>query len=138
MPDTNPDILNLLIVDDEPYLGEIYEGEFEEEVNAGHLRLRSFTGVTDCLQELDTLKGTAQIVIISDLHMPGLSGIDLLERTRDFQGNLDIYICSGSGLSSEREAALSYGAAGLLPKPIDLFKLRQMLVEKYGLHSLAS
>ena len=57
--------------------------------------------------------------VVSDIHMPGLSGIDLVERVAEMSDAPKVILITGHPDESWRERAMYSGAAGFLRKPIE-------------------
>jgi two-component system nitrogen regulation response regulator GlnG len=62
-------------------------------------------------------------VIVTDLRMPGMSGVDLLQRIRRIHGDVPVIIATGLETWDLCTAAESYGAVSCMIKPIDLEEL---------------
>ncbi|HHX19455.1 MAG TPA: response regulator [Clostridiaceae bacterium] len=66
-------------------------------------------------------------VLITDIRMPGLSGLELIEQLREHYPDLDIIIISGYGEFDYAQKALELGVRQYLTKPTDLIKLTSVL-----------
>lgn len=64
-------------------------------------------------------------LIISDIRMPGLSGLEVLAMLRDLDWYTPVIFMTGFGSRDTLEEALSLGAAAVLSKPFDLQELRR-------------
>jgi CheY-like chemotaxis protein/DNA-binding MarR family transcriptional regulator len=87
-------------------------------------------GASDALKALDLMaEGHSPTVIVSDIRMPGLNGLDFVERLGDFQGRVrpEIVFVSGHAGFDDAIAALRLGARDLLTKPIDLRRLIEVV-----------
>src|SRR4051812_39508509 len=62
-------------------------------------------------------------VVVTDLRMPGMSGVDLLQRIRRIHGDVPVIIATGLETWDLCTAAESYGAVSCMVKPIDLEEL---------------
>ena len=106
----------VLIVDDSPmmcrYLGLFLEKKFEV-----------FT-YTDSVKALTlVMSGFKPDLIVTDLDMPGLNGIALIQAIRKALPQVPLLVVSGSKQSTERIKALSVGADDLLTKPFHPLEL---------------
>lgn len=68
--------------------------------------------------------GAAPDLLISDLVMPGLDGIEAIEQLQEQVGHLRVIVITGSREARDREAARRIGAVRILDKPFDLDVLR--------------
>jgi len=66
--------------------------------------------------------------IVSDLDMPGMSGIDFCKRIKAIRPDIRIFLATGSGLIGAHEAT-SFGFCGMISKPFALESLRNALAE---------
>ncbi|MEM6548361.1 MAG: response regulator [Pseudomonadota bacterium] len=84
------------------------------------LQLTDYHSAEDWLTALDESEGLPDIVLL-DLRLPRLSGLDLLRRSRERPslGQVIFCICSGSLDQSDRRAALAAGAAAFVAKPLN-------------------
>ena len=64
------------------------------------------------------------ILILSDINMPGMSGLDLLPRARQARPDVPVIMITAYGDDETRRKAAEAGAAGLFTKPIDFPELR--------------
>ena len=74
------------------------------------------------------VKGTADpslILILSDINMPGMSGLEMLPKMRAERPNVPVIMITAYGDEATKRYALAQGAVGLLTKPIDFTLLRR-------------
>jgi putative two-component system response regulator len=81
--------------------------------SAGH----TVTGADSAEQALAMLEELDFDLVVSDVVMPGLSGLELLERVRERQASLPVVLVTGAGTYDTLSQALTRGAAGLVTKP---------------------
>lgn len=75
----------------------------------------------------DVFHPERQGCLILDLRMPGMDGLDLLERISEHQHELSIIVVSGSADHGEKVRARELGAVDFLSKPYDTKKLLGMI-----------
>ncbi|HEX6105507.1 MAG TPA: sigma-54 dependent transcriptional regulator [Gemmatimonadales bacterium] len=112
----------ILIVDDERTLARavrafLQESGYEAEVAA------------DAEQALNLLETLRPDVVFSDVRLPGMSGIDLLRRIREFDPALPVVIMTAYGTIEGAVEAVKLGAFDYIKKPVDLEELK-MLAER--------
>jgi DNA-binding NtrC family response regulator len=108
--------LRLLLVDDEQ--------EFVETL-ADRLKMRDLDASIACNAE-EALSAIAQEepdVIVLDLKMPGIHGIEVLRRVKQAYPNVEVIILTGHGSKKDEEAARRLGAFDYVKKPADLDSL---------------
>ena len=105
--------LRLLLVDDEQ--------EFVETL-ADRLKMRDLDASIACNGEeaLSAVEQEEPDVIVLDLKMPGIHGIEVLRRVREAYPNVQVIILTGHGSKKDEEAARRLGAFDYVKKPADL------------------
>ena len=68
-------------------------------------------------------------LVVSDIVMPGLSGLDLLESVRAMRPSLPVVLVTGAGTYENLSSALTRGAAGLVTKPFSHAQLQSAVAE---------
>ncbi len=116
------DGFRVLFVDDEEELvGAVVE----------RLELRNIdaAGATSGEQALALLEKNSFDVVVLDVRMPGLGGLDVIKRIKSSYPNLEVVLLSGHGSSEDVNEGLRLGAVDYLQKPVDLDVLIQILRE---------
>ncbi len=120
----------ILIVDDEPDILRIMGGLLQ---GIGYSVLTAESG----LQALDIFRNEAIDVIITDVKMPGMDGIELIRQVNSMQANLvQILVITGHGDITTAVDAMKLGAVNYLSKPINFAELEVALeqaIEKLNL-----
>lgn len=119
----------ILVVDDEQSLREICQDALED---AGYKVLHARQG-REAMQVLHSDTGGVDLVV-SDLRMPELNGMELLQRIRQEQIDVDFLIMTGYGTIETAVESMKLGAADYLPKPFNinhlLLKVEKVLQER--------
>ena len=114
----------VLVVDDEPDMEALFRQQFRRDVRAGRFDLAFAAGGAQALDEIGAARGRDIILLLSDINMPGMTGLELLRRARALRPELPVIMVTAYGDERTRQLALEGGAEGLLPKPIDFAALR--------------
>ena len=72
------------------------------------------------------------ILILSDINMPGMSGLELLPKAKAMRPDVPIIMITAYGDAETRRKALENGAEALLTKPIDFGALRSEIEMRVG------
>jgi CheY-like chemotaxis protein len=119
--------MNIVIVDDEPDVKALFEQRFRREIRQKQLVLHFAFSGEDALRLLAE-RGVADIVLIlSDINMPGMNGLELLKRIKDLYGHLKVYMITAYGDEDSHRRAVEYGCDDYLTKPIDFAVLRSRI-----------
>jgi CheY-like chemotaxis protein len=103
----------ILLVDD--------EREFVQTLSERLLMRDMGSAVTyDGESALDLVKEDEPDVMILDLKMPGIDGIEVLRRVKETQPEIEVIILTGHGSDADREECLRLGAFAYLQKPVDI------------------
>jgi len=76
------------------------------------------------LQRISDAGSQSLILILSDINMPGMSGLELLPKAKTLRPDVPIIMITAYGDAETKRKALENGAAALLTKPIDFGTLR--------------
>ncbi len=115
------DPLRILIVDDE-----------EELVSAlrERLNLRGFQaqGVTTGAAALELIEEAAFDVVLLDIKMPGLGGLEVIRQIKDLRPRLQVVLLTGHGSVKSVEEGMALGAFDYLMKPVKIDNLVGILM----------
>ena len=97
------------------------------------LRIRNFGShaVYDGQEALDFIKKDNPDVMVIDLRMPGIHGIDVLKQVKETNPQIEVIILSGHGSMENEQACMELGAFAFLHKPADLEKLSESIHAAY-------
>ena len=115
----------VLVVDDEPDVEPLFRQQFRREMREGLYRLDFALSGETALDMLDGLPGTEIILLVSDINMPGISGLDLLPIIKARRPDLPVFMISAYGDADTVNTARERGADQFLTKPVDFAKLRR-------------
>lgn len=120
--------MNILIVDDEPDVQPLFEQRFRKEVKRGDIRL-SFAHSGEGAFSYMEQHPSEVVLILSDINMPGMSGIELLRRIRQKYNAPPPIVMMITAYSDEEnyQQAMKYGADDFLTKPLDFNLLKEKL-----------
>jgi two-component system, chemotaxis family, chemotaxis protein CheY len=123
--------MHILVVDDEIDVKSLFEQRFRKEIKENIITLHfEFSG--ESALEYLTAKGTEAVIILSDINMPGMSGIELLKeiKTKPFSPSPVVIMITAYGDEENHNLAIKNGADDFLTKPIDFGLLKQRLLDK--------
>jgi CheY-like chemotaxis protein len=76
------------------------------------------------LQQINDTGGASLVLILSDINMPGMSGLEMLPKAKAARPKVPVIMITAYGDDNTKKKALEGGAEGLLTKPIDFVALR--------------
>lgn len=117
--------VRVLVVDDETDVQELFRQQFRREVRQGLYILDFALSAKEALAKLDGSVGEEIILIVSDINMPGMSGLDLLAVVKERRPDLPVFMISAYGDKDTVATALARGAREFLTKPVDFAQLKR-------------
>jgi CheY-like chemotaxis protein len=116
--------LLILVVDDEPDVEALFRQQFRRELRAGRFAMDFAQSAPMALQRISNAGDESLILILSDINMPGMSGLELVPKAKAIWPDVPIIMITAYGDAQTKRQALANGAEGLLIKPIDFGTLR--------------
>ena len=117
--------VRVLVVDDEPDIEALFRQQFRREVRQGLYLLDFALSGEAALDKLDGCVGEEIILLVSDINMPGMSGLDLLPKVKQRRPKLPVFMISAYGDAERVRTALDRGASKFITKPVDFPRLKQ-------------
>lgn len=121
--------MKILIVDDEQDVEIMFLQKFRREIKSKLLEVEfAFSGQ----QALDYLgqSGSPDVVyVFSDINMPGMSGLELLENIKSRFPYIQVSMISAYGDKDNYNKAIKSGAKGFFTKPVDFESLKNEIAE---------
>ena len=114
----------VLVVDDEPDVEMLFRQQFRRDLRDNRLKMDFAQSAASALQRISDAAGESLILILSDINMPGMSGLELLPRAKAARPDVPVIMITAYGDDNTRRKALEGGAEALLTKPIDFIALR--------------
>jgi CheY-like chemotaxis protein len=115
----------ILIVDDEPDVEALFRQQFRRDLRSGRFQMEFAPSASAALLRAAEVRDPSLILILSDVNMPGMSGLEMLPMVRARRPDVPVIMITAYGDAETRRKALERGAEGLLTKPIDFAVLRQ-------------
>ena len=121
--------VRVLVVDDEPDVEMLFRQQFRREVRQGLYILDFALSGRAALDKLEGSEGEEIILLVSDINMPGMSGLELLPVVKERRPELPVFMISAYGDSDTVAMALACGANQFLTKPVDFPRLKQDVLD---------
>lgn len=123
--------MKILVVDDETDVKVLFEQRFRKEIRSGEMNfLFAFSGE----QALEYLKANEHeaVLILSDINMPGMSGLELLREIKERYEKPPpvVMMITAYGDLDNYNQAMKLGADDFLTKPVDFTLLKEKLKTK--------
>ena len=115
----------ILVVDDEPDVEALFRQQFRRDLRTGRFQMEFAPSAPAALKRAVEIGEPSLILILSDINMPGMSGLEMLPEVRARRPDVPVIMITAYGDPETRRKAIERGAEGLLTKPIDFVVLRQ-------------
>ena len=116
--------LLILVVDDEPDVELLFRQQFRRDLKAERFTMEFAQSATAALHYIDNAGNASLILILSDVNMPGMSGLELLPKAKAVRPDVPVIMITAYGDVETKRKALENGADALFTKPIDFASLR--------------
>jgi len=116
--------LLILVVDDEPDVEALFRQQFRRDIRDGRFTMDFAQSGNSALNLISDAAEASLILILSDINMPGMTGLELLPKAKAARPDVPIIMITAYGDPETRRKAIEGGATGLLTKPIDFTVLR--------------
>jgi CheY-like chemotaxis protein len=115
----------ILIVDDNPNMSSLLS-EMLEVFDYQSVR------ANDGLEAIEKIQQNEISLVITDMRMPKMSGLDLLQKIKEIKPQLPVVVISGYALDEEGNNLLSNLADGFLNKPFKMSDIEDLLKQVVG------
>ena len=116
--------LLILVVDDEPDIEELFRQRFRRDLRDGRFTMEFAYSASAALDRITDAGEASLILILSDINMPGMSGLELLPKAKALRPDVPVIMITAYGDTETKRKAFEGGAEALLTKPIDFVTLR--------------
>ncbi len=114
-----------MVVDDEKSIQRLFEQRFRRELRNGTVKFQFAFSGEEALKQIENVNPN---LILSDINMPGMSGLELLQIVHKKYPALIIYMITAYGDEEKKQQAKNFGADEYLTKPIDFRSLKEKII----------
>ena len=111
--------LLVLVVDDEPDVELLFRQQFRHDLRVGRFNMEFAQSGEMALQRIAEATGVSLILILLDINMPGMSGLELLPKAKVARPGVPIVMITAYGDAETKRKALQRGAQGFFTNPLD-------------------
>ena len=116
--------LLILVVDDEADVEALFRQQFRRDLRAGRFVMEFAQSASAALQCISDAADASLILILSDINMPEMDGLELLPKAKALRPDVPVIMITAYGDAETKRKALERGADALFTKPIDFAMLR--------------
>ena len=122
----------VLVVDDEHDVEELFRQQFRRDLRAQRFTMDFAMSAADALEHIANTMDQSLILILSDINMPGMTGLEMLPKVKAMRPDVPVIMISAYSDDNTKRKAIESGAEGLLTKPIDFALLREQIDTRLG------
>ncbi|MBL0256787.1 MAG: response regulator [Bacteroidetes bacterium] len=119
--------MKMLVVDDEQDVEMLFSQRFRKELKNGEVLIHFAFSGEDALQFLRTLDPFDLVLVLSDINMPGMTGLELLRIIRTEFPTLRVMMVTAYGDQNNFDNAVAIGANDFVTKPVDFSLLKEKI-----------
>lgn len=120
--------MKIMVVDDEEDVLLLFRQKFRREIKAGLIEFIFVFSATDALQYLQNHQDHCVVLILSDINMPGMNGLELLKIIKEKYSSLKVFMITAYGDEENYRIAMEYGADDYLHKPVEFATLKEKIL----------
>lgn len=121
--------MNILFVDDELDVEVLFRQKFRKEIKSGELELSFAFSGEDALNLLGNKNPSEFVYVFSDINMPGMNGLELLNNIKNRFPQIQVSMISAYGDTENYDKAIKSGAKEFFTKPVDFDSLKTEIRE---------
>jgi CheY-like chemotaxis protein len=120
--------MKVMVVDDEKDVQMLFEQRFRKEVKSGQIEFQFEMSGEAAWQFLEQRGPADSLLVLSDINMPGMTGIDLLKRIKEKFSHFKVFMITAYSDENNYRAAMAGGADGYATKPINFDELKRKIL----------
>lgn len=117
----------ILLVDDEPDAEALFRQNFRREIRKNQYKFVYAQSGKEALEMLVSPVPPDVLLVLSDINMPGMSGLELLDEVKSRAPYLPVIMVTAYGDKNTETDAIKRGAMGLVSKPVDFGDLKNSM-----------
>ncbi len=121
-------MIKILIVDDEQDVETMFRQQFRKQIKTGEVELHFAFSAPDAMSYMNTLNPFDIVMLLSDINMPGMTGLQLLEEVKHVYPHLRVIMITAYGNPHYISESQRLGADGYLTKPVDFNDLKTKIL----------
>jgi len=117
-----------MVVDDEEDIQSLFKQKFRKEIKAGQIEFHFCLSAEAALNYLENQEEASIVLILSDINMPGMNGLELLRILKKKFSYLKVFMITAYGDEKNYQTAMDYGADDYITKPVNFEILKNKII----------
>jgi len=126
--------MKILVVDDEADVQLLFRQKFRKEIKADLIKFYFVLSAEEALEFLKSPEASSLVLILSDINMTGMNGLQLLQIIKTEYPHLKVFMNTGYGNDEKEEIAMLYGADNYINKPLNFSSLKEKIFQLISNH----
>jgi CheY-like chemotaxis protein len=118
----------VLVVDDEEDVEFLFRQKFRKEIRSDLIVFHFSRSAESALKYLQELPDPSLVLILSDINMPGMNGLELLKIIKSKFHQIKVFMITAYEDEDNHQTAISYGADDYIHKPINFNQLKEKVL----------
>lgn len=124
--------MRIMVVDDELDVTDLFKQRFRKEMQANRVEFIFQHSAEEALETLTNNGSMDVVLILSDINMPGMNGLELLHILKTTNPTIKVIMVTAYNDDENFSQAMKYGADGFINKPIDFTTLKEQIMSISG------
>lgn len=120
--------MKVMVVDDEEDIQSLFKQKFKKEIKAGQIKFNFCLSAEAALNYLENQEEASIVLILSDINMPGMNGLELLRILKEKFPAVKVFMITAYGDERTYKTAIAYGADDYITKPVDFTTLKIKII----------
>jgi DNA-binding NtrC family response regulator len=120
--------MKIMVVDDEKDIQSLFIQRFRKEIKQGSINFSFAFSAQEALQILKNKTSEYLVLILADVNMPGMSGLELLKIIKENYPQYKVFMITAYGDEQTYQTAMQYGADDYINKPIEFDNLKKKIL----------
>ena len=120
--------MKIIVVDDEPDVQFLFKQKFRREIRKEEIEFNFFLSAGEVIDYLSTNDNVDIVLILSDINMPGMNGLELLKIIKEKTPEQKVFMITAYSDEHNYKTAVEYGADDYLTKPLDFSGLKEKIL----------
>ena len=121
--------MKIMVVDDEEDIPFLFKQKFRREIKTGEIQMDFASSAEEALGYLQAKVSDCLFLMLVDINMPGMNGLELLKITKKNFPNLKVFIITAYGDEQNYRTAREYGADDYIEKPVEFEQLKKKILK---------
>lgn len=117
-----------MVVDDEQDVQFLFQQRFRRELRQNQITLYFTLSAEEALEQLRSNQSNCLSLILTDINMPGMNGLELLKIIKENFPHLKVFVITAYNDENNYQTAQQYGADAYITKPIEFNKLKEKIL----------